>query len=222
MHKNCRINFRMRITRYVNRCEENSSKTSEQKNPEQNNERPAATKTRSKRESNDSKKVCFVCQEQRTDINGASVDEYPYNKGGLGRCSTDEAAKKIKESMAFYLSNDSNESVELKSAAQRLQVAMCGPSHDIFALDVYYHQSCYLKFTYILKASQSKRSNINENEEIVSAEFITYLKVKILKEQNAYLLKELLEDIKSLCGEHNVQSFICETKSLRRFLEKTF
>ena len=34
----------------------------------------------------------FVCQEQRIDINRVLVDNYQYNKGGLGRCSTNKSA----------------------------------------------------------------------------------------------------------------------------------
>ena len=48
------------------------------------------------------------------------------------------------------------------------------------------------------------------------------LKVKILREKNAYLLKELLEDVKNLCKEHNTVPFINDTKPLRRCLEKNF
>ena len=35
----------------------------------------------------------FYRELQRTDINGAIVDDYLYKKGGLGRCSADESAK---------------------------------------------------------------------------------------------------------------------------------
>ena len=62
--------------------------------------------------------------------------------------------------------------------------------------------------------SHSPYSSINGNEEIVSVEFCTYIKVKILTEKNAHLLKELLEDVKNLCEEYDTN-----TESLRQYLE---
>ena len=41
--------------------------------------------------------------------------------------------------------------------------------------------------------SQSTHSTVDKNEEVVSVKFCTYVKVKILREKNAYLLKELVE-----------------------------
>lgn len=43
--------------------------------------------------------------------------------------------------------------------------------------------------------SQITRKSVNENEEIVSIEFFTNVKVRILRETTVYLLKELLEDV---------------------------
>ena len=70
--------------------------------------------------------------------------------------------------------------------------------------------------------SQSTHSNVDENEEIVSVEFCTYVKVNLLREKNAYLLKELLENVINLCEQHNNVPFINDVKSLRRYLEKDF
>ena len=70
--------------------------------------------------------------------------------------------------------------------------------------------------------SQSTHSNVDENEEIVSAEFCAYVKVNLLREKNAYLLKQLLENVINLCEEHNNVPFINDVKSLRRYLEKDF
>ena len=84
---------------------------------------------------------------------------------------------------SHLLNNDA--SGDLNSTVKRLKVALCGPKHDIFALNAYYYQSCYLIFTLILKMSQSMYNSVNENEEIVSVEFCTYVKINILREKNA-------------------------------------
>ena len=64
------------------------------------------------------------------------------------------------------------------SAAKRLQIAQYGPSYDNFTLDVFYYQSCYLRFTYILKTSRNK-------EEIHKIEGIKSAETKISRVKNA-------------------------------------
>lgn len=59
-------------------------------------------------------------------------------------------------------------------------------------------------------------SGVNQNEEIVSVEFCTYVKIKILKEKNAQLLKEFL-DVKCLLEDHNTVLFINDATTLRRY-----
>ena len=51
--------------------------------------------------------------------------------------------------------------------------------------------------------SKSTHSSVDENGEIVSAEFCACVKVNLLREKNAYLSKVLLEDVINLCEEHN-------------------
>ena len=63
---------------------------------------------------------------------------------------------------------------------------LCVVQDTIFlALNAYDYQLCYPIFTLILKISHSMYSGVNENEEIVSVEFCTYVKIKILRENNA-------------------------------------
>ena len=35
------------------------------------------------------------------------------------------------------------------AAAKRLEVILSGASYDLFALDLYYHKTCYVNFTYV-------------------------------------------------------------------------
>ena len=91
--------------------------------------------TRSKIAFADNKKTYFVCQEQRIDFNRALVDNY------------------------HHFDNDASR--VLKSAAKHLQGPLCGPAHDICGLDIYYHESCYLKLKKIL-AQGSRCQKIDE------------------------------------------------------------
>lgn len=102
----------------------------------------------------------------------------------------------------------------LNSATKHLQIILCGRAHDIFALGAYYHQSCYIRFTYILTMSQSRSCSDHENEKIVSIRFCTYVKLKMWRKRNAHLLKELLEDVNNLYEEHDTLPFINDSKSL--------
>ena len=73
------------------------------------------------------------------DAKGTSIDNNPYNQGGLGRFSTCESANKLLESMLCYLNDNSNGTTN--SATKRPHVAQCGRAYDIFALIVYYLKS---------------------------------------------------------------------------------
>ena len=70
--------------------------------------------------------------------------------------------------------------------------------------------------------SQNTHNNVSESGEIASVEFCTYVKVKIIWEKNAYLLKEISGDVKNLSEDHNTMPFISYTKSLRQYSEKNF
>ena len=81
-----------------------------------------------------------------------------------------------------------------------------------FAVDIYYHQSCYLCFTKTKKASIE--GSINLDKEIVIREFNTYITVKIIKEKSAYLLNELLKDSNQFSSEFGIEPvFTCTKKS---------
>ena len=93
--------------------------------------------------------------------------------------------------------------------------AKCGQTglHDIFEIDVYYHHSCYLRFTRSSPTSQS--NTISDTQQLGEAEFLTYVKIKIMFQKNAYLL---LHDITSFSEEHSLEPFISNKRTLSRFL----
>ena len=86
------------------------------------------------------------------------VDENSYNEGGLGRCSTDSAATRIKNKSDEYLHDPECRHF---AAAERLQVLLSGLSYDIYSKDVYYHQSCYISYVH---AYARKSSEIGDME----------------------------------------------------------
>ena len=77
--------------------------------------------------------------------------------------------------------NDSN----LHGGAKSLELLFCGPSHDVFGADVYYHQ--------FYENKESADDYLNFEKEML-VHLMVLLKLKLSKEKNAYLLHELLKD----------------------------
>ena len=88
---------------------------------------------------------------------------------------------------------------------------------DIFAADICYHKSCFSYFTY-----KNKSNELDPAIEFVRDHFRNCIDLKIIKQKQAYLLHELLNDVISLSEEYSVESIFNNTKSLRRFLEERF
>ena len=106
------------------------------------------------------------------------------------------------------------------AGAKCLELLLSRLSHDIFAVDVYHHQACYLCFTKTKKASIEVGTNFDK--EIVIGEFNTYIRVKIFKEKSAYLSNELLKDSNYFSFEFDIDTVFTYTKSLQRHLEINF
>jgi hypothetical protein len=81
-----------------------------------------------------------------------------------------------------------------KSGANGLLLLESGPCHDIYAIDVYYHQlSCYIKFALApttKKEQQDKR--LEDHEKDMQGMFFIAVRMKIVHQKNAYLLNDLL------------------------------
>ena len=82
-------------------------------------------------------KKCFICNEIRT------VNNEAYNDGGLERITCEDTAHKMQERKNIFIVN--KESL-LFQAAKRFDFSLSGSTYDVFAADVFYHQSCYIKF----------------------------------------------------------------------------
>ena len=86
--------------------------------------------------------VCFICNTRTPN------DTKPYSDGGLGRCSDDRAFKKLNHKMKLTSPGDKYE-----EAAKRLNLLLSGQAFDVFAVDVYYHKTCYVDFSRPIRSS---------------------------------------------------------------------
>ena len=109
------------------------------------------------------------------------------------------------------------------SASRRLQLQLSGATHDIFAVDVFYHQSCYLKFVFSQNFQEALFNTTSEREQDTMQAFFLKVKSKVVREKCAYFLNELLNDIKILSEEQGLETpVINSTKSLKRQLISQF
>ena len=78
-------------------------------------------------------------------------------KREIARCSSEGAAEKLLQKKQFYLKDENHQFYE---ASKRLDIKLSGSSHDIFAADIFYYQSCYFKYVH-LRSSAILDSEIN-------------------------------------------------------------
>ena len=69
--------------------------------------------------------------------------------------------------------------------------------------DVYYHNSCYLKFAVNPIIQQVENERIQENTSNILKDFFCKIKIMTIREKNGYLLTDLLEDLKNMSEEWN-------------------
>eukprot|EP00794_Sanderia_malayensis_P001967 gene1967-2238_t len=215
-HETCRINFGTRYRRYVEKYGLSELEVDGRTSLENSEESSGDNRlhTCSSTSYLQEKRLCFVCNSQR------SSDSNQYNQGGLGRCSTVNSVKKLREALGRHIADESNRCFQ---AARRLKLLQCGQSHDLFAIDVYYHQSCYLKFSKTQKDTNDANDRIQKDvQAMVLAEFDITIKVNILGKKCAYLLSCLLKDIIYLSEEHGIEPVIAHSLTLRKHLEINF
>ena len=102
-------------------------------------------------------------------------------------------------------------------------MAISGQSRDIFAIDVYYHQSCYLKFAINEQRGQKQiDDDLKDIQNDVMSEIFGKIRTKILREKQAFLLSDLLRDIMNLSDEKGVDSPVNNTAALKKKLVGEF
>ena len=93
------------------------------------------------------------------------------------------------------------------ATANRLEVILSGASYDVFALDLYYHKTCYDNFTYAYDKKQAS-VNIVEKDRLSSEVMDSFFHLfhrMVIKDQNAYFMKELIEDIREMSEENYLE-----------------
>eukprot|EP00794_Sanderia_malayensis_P017234 gene17234-18955_t len=223
-HINCRASFRTQIEKCLKRYGNMQSKKEQSvEEVSECSEEPECSNSGISRRSTSQylfeKRLCFICNTRRVCDDKASWE------GGLGRCSEERAAKKILERKELFLRDAGH---RFFTAANRLQMMLGGESHDIFAVDLYYHKSCYLKFAFNpvekqgLSSSMETSDSANNTVTAVWNELYRIVENKILRKRHAYLLHDILKDLKNLCLENGIEPVISHTAGLKRKLLEQF
>lgn len=175
------------------------------------------TTRKSKRNSIDIKRKCFICNETRI------IDNNCYNEGGLARCEMEAAEKRLSERSVVY---SEKRDTRFHEAANRFNLLCNGQSFDSFAIDIYYHKSCYIKYALnpLLSTEKEKIELQNKliKEEVLN-DLYRKLRINIIIKKEAYLLHHLHQHFKLLCEEYDLEDPISEHSiTLKRLIMKQF
>ena len=162
------------------------------------------------------KDTCFIYNEKRP----SDTNNY---RGGIGRCTDEQVGVKVLAKFEIYLKDNKH---KFYSAAFCLQALLSGESHDIYAAEIYCHQSCCLKFT-ISTEYKSKNDSLEDDtllyEKEILVDFYSNITNNILHHKSAFPLNDILLDITSIGMEYGREiPPITNTKELKRKLISQF
>ena len=139
-------------------------------------------------------------------------DKNTYNCGGLARCCEEGARHKQLDRMNIFLQDPAT---EFHEAATRLYTKIEFEAHDLFSADIYYQNSCYIRF-----ALKKIQQTVDENVELLESdifEFFLALNKRIVHRRDAFLLSNLLEDIKTLSELNGLmEPIISNARTIKR------
>ena len=217
VHSTCRVHFRNNSERYLKNYGTKDHEASYEHelcndSDETSPKSPKKQSLRSETPSLSSKHICFICNAKR------KSDNNPYNEGGLRRCDTKVTANKLMSRKDYFLRDKSSKHY---AAGRRLHLLLNGQCHDIFAVDIYYHQSCYITFALKPETQEEIVKEKRNQENDVLETFLYKVKTQIIRDKNAFLLNELLRDVERLSEELGLETpALTDTRSLKRFLLK--
>ena len=124
--------------------------------------------------------------------------------------------------MKIKLDDESN---KFHKAACRLNVMIKGSVYgDPFTVDVYYHKRCYSSFTYTYQPTLEDANTKHIEDQLIDC-FFRKIELKVLKDKKAYLLTDLLQDIKEMSVEFGLQELrrrLIHTYQLKKMLQLRF
>ena len=121
--------------------------------------------------------------------------------------------------MKIKLDDESN---KFPKAACRLNVMIKGNVFgDLSAADVYYHKRCYSSFTYTYRPTLEGLNTKHIEDQLIDC-FFRNIELKVLKDKEAYLLTDLLQDKKEMSVEFGLQELpkrLIYTYQLKKMLQ---
>ena len=170
---------------------------------------PCRLTTRKKTES---QLKCFICDAIRP------IDSKPFDEGGLARCGQEKSKIRLDNRSKTLESMNGH---RFYDAAKRYNLLHSGQYFDTFAIDLYYHKSCYIKYA----LNPFSKSKVQENEEKVKkvwTDFDYLIRKRIIGRKEAFLLHKLLEHFQILCDEHDIEDPVRYTSAFRTELSRRF
>lgn len=87
---------------------------------------------------------------------------------------------------------------------KHLDIKLSESSHDIYAADIFYRQSCYIEYVYSRPSSilDNKLNYVENICKTVLEIFFSNVRIIIIYKEEAYFLQELLKDISIISETH--------------------
>ena len=134
--------------------------------------------------------------------------------GGLSICSTISSKENILSCMKKHLLDELNNHY---NPAIRLDIMLIVTNYDLFAADVYYHKASYNRFT---NEYQKKPTATSFTETAILHYFLRQIELKVIKDHEAFLVNELMQDIQEISEEHGLEEPPAEFRHRNRMKEK--
>ena len=149
----------------------------------------------------------FTCYEYRESASNA------YNCGGVARWCEEGTRRKLPDRINVLWQGPEK---KFHETAARPYMKIGYEVHDAFTADVYYHNSCYIEFTQKKNGANSRWDCWITWEWYTWQVFVSALKKRLVHEKDAFLLSNLLEDIKRLSELSEMAELLSNTRTLRR------
>ena len=108
-------------------------------------------------------------------------------------------------------------------ADTKLQIKISSEAHGFYATDVFYHDSCYIRFAIKEKVTFNKDEQMENLQKDILDQLLLSLKKRVIYQKEAFLLSDLLDDIKRLSTENGLEdALITNIRTLKRKIAERF